>query len=132
MGEPKTTQKNSVASGKKEGRELSPRVVEMQKRLGKRIRSLREGRGLTQENLSSLAGFTQKYLGEVERGTGNITIELLTKLADALVVPLAEIMENDHERTKDELVAEIIRMAPKLNEKDVQIVYRMLTLMTHG
>lgn len=105
-------------------------VLETQKRLGKRIRGLREARNLTQEKLSSLAGFTQKYLGEVERGTGNITIELLTKLAGALDVSLSAILETDHEQSLEELRAEIIRMTPLLQLKDAQIVYRMLRMLT--
>ena len=78
-----------------------------------------------------MAGFTQKYLGEVERGTGNITLELLTKLADALGVSLASIMENDQEQPKDILVAEINRMAPLLSEKNAQIVYRMTKMLAN-
>ena len=112
-------------------KEADHRVLEVQKRVGKRIRALREGRKLTQEVLSHMAGFTQKYLGEVERGTGNITLELLTKLAGALCVPLASIMENDQEQPKDKLVAEIARMAPLLSEKDAQIVYRMTKMLTN-
>ena len=107
------------------------RVLEAQKRVGKRIRALRESRKLTQEILSQMAGFTQKYLGEVERGTGNITLELLTKLADALGVSLASIMDNDQEQPKEGLVMEITRMAPLLSEKDAQIVYRMTKMLAN-
>ena len=115
----------------KKTKKADPRVLEAQKRVGKRIRALRESRKLTQEELSYMAGFTQKYLGEVERGTGNITIELLTKLAIALDVPLVSIMENDHEQPQGVLMAEIIRMAPFLDEKDLQIVYRMIKMLSN-
>ena len=107
-----------------------PRVLEVQKRVGKRIRALRECRQLTQEALSHEAGFTQKYLGEVERGTGNITLELLTKLAAALGVSLASIMENDHEQPQSELIAEINRMALRLSERDTKTVYRLVKMLT--
>ena len=108
-----------------------PRVLETQQRVGKRIRALRESRMLTQEALANMAGFTQKYLGEVERGTGNITIELLTKLAAALGVSPASIMENDHEQARDGLVAEISRMAPLLSERDAKTVYCLLKMLTN-
>lgn len=129
MGENDSKERKSAAQV---AEERGPRVLEAQKLLGRRIRSLREGHGLSQGKLAERAGLSEKYLGEVERGGGNITIELLTKLADALGVTVAAIMENDHEQTRDELVDAIIRMAPKLSEKDAQIVYRMLTLMTHS
>jgi len=107
------------------------RVLDAQRRVGRRIRALRESRKLTQEALSEKAGFTQKYLGEVERGTGNITLELLTKLADALGVSLASIMDNDQEQPIDRLVMEIHRMVPLLSEKDAQIVYRMTKMLAN-
>ena len=122
--------KNSPKQTRLSTKTLDPRVAEAQKRLGKRIRALREARGYTQDKLSSLAGFTQKYLGEVERGAGNITIELLTKLADALGVPLSVVLETEHEQTHEELTAEINRMAPLLSSKDAQLVYRMMRMLT--
>jgi XRE family aerobic/anaerobic benzoate catabolism transcriptional regulator len=111
--------------------ERAPRVVEAQKRLGNRIKSLREGRSLTQRELAEQAGLSEKYLGEVERGICNVTLEFLSKLAEALNIPMTAILENDHEQNREQLVAAIIRMAPELSEKDAQIAYRMLTLMTH-
>jgi len=111
--------------------ERTPHVVEAQKRLGNRIKSLREGRGLTQRELAEQAGLSEKYLGEVERGICNVTLEFLSKLAEALSIPMTAILENDHEQNREQLVAAIIRMAPELNEKDARIAYRMLTLMTH-
>ena len=111
--------------------ERAPHVVEAQKRLGYRIKSLREGRAFTQRELAEQAGLSEKYLGEVERGICNTTLEFLSKLADAFDIPMAAFLENDHEQSREQLVAAIVRMAPELNKKDAQIAYRMLTLMTH-
>ena len=120
-------------AGKKypRAKEVDQRVLEMQQRVGKRIRALRESRKLTQETLSQVADFTQKYLGGVERGTGNITLELLTRLADALGVSPASIVESDHEQPKDKLVKEINRLAPLLSEKDAKTVYCMTKLLAN-
>jgi len=109
----------------------TPHVVEAQMRLGNRIKSLREGHALTQRELAEQAGLSEKYLGEVERGICNVTLEFLSKLAEALNIPTTALLENDHEQNREQLVAAIVRMAPELNEKDAQITYRMLTLMTH-
>ena len=98
-------------------------------RLGKRIRDLRISRKLSQEQLAGMAELSAKYLGEVERGVGNISIERLNKIAGVLGVELRELLENDHERSRTELLAEITRLAPKLTDKDMQIVYRMLKML---
>ena len=109
----------------------APRVLEAQKRLGNRIRAMREGRGLTQRELAEQAGLSEKYLGEVERGICNTTLEFLSKLADAFDIPMTALLENDHEQSREQLVAAIMHMAQNLEEKDARTVYRMLTLLTH-
>ena len=109
----------------------APRVLAAQRRLGSRIRSLREGHGLTQRELAEKAGLSEKYLGEVERGICNITLECLNKLADAFDIPVTALLENDHEQGREELVAAITRMAHDLGERDARTVYRMMALLTH-
>ena len=99
-------------------------------RLGRRIRALREKRELSQAQLAERAGLSSKYLGEIERGEGNISMELLTKVAEGLGAPLSAIVENEHEQTHEELIGAIIRLAPELSHKDAQIAYRMIKMLT--
>lgn len=66
--------------------------------LGRRIKELRKARGLSQEALAEKMDGHPKYLGSVERGEQNPTIEFLMKLATApqgrsgisLQLPVAE------------------------------------------
>lgn len=54
--------------------------------LGQTIRSSREKAGFTQEKLAEKAELTGKYLGEVERGIVNISVDALVRIARALRV----------------------------------------------
>ena len=101
-------------------------------RLGRRIRAIRTERELTQEQVAGLATLSAKFLGEVERGVSNISIDRLGKVAEVLGVELRDLMENEHERSRFELIQEITRMAPKLNERDAKIVYRLVKMMTRA
>ena len=56
--------------------------------IGDNIRAFRELNGLSQEELGDIAGMNRVYIGAVERGERNITIDNLSELAEALQVPL--------------------------------------------
>jgi transcriptional regulator with XRE-family HTH domain len=60
--------------------------------IGDRVRELREVRGIaSQEKLGELAGDLHRtFIGRVERGETNISIENLEAISKALNVPLAE------------------------------------------
>ena len=60
--------------------------------LGRRIRVLRVGRGWSQEVLAEIAGVHRNYLGQVERGSVNMSVAQLAKIARALGVGVGELV----------------------------------------
>lgn len=115
--------KNKTVRNKREKTEATVLV-------GNRIKSLRLSRGLSQAKTAEASGVSPKYLGEVERGEANISIELISRIAAVLTVPMSAILENEHERPHQELITRIVELAPHLSEKDAQIVYRMVKMLT--
>jgi transcriptional regulator with XRE-family HTH domain len=65
------------------------------KRLGKKIKSLREAKGLTQEQLAERLDTKHTQIGRMERGEANSTINMLRKLAEELDVPISELVRID-------------------------------------
>lgn len=63
-------------------------------RLGNRIRFLRKEKGLSQEQLGELSGLHTNYIGHVERGEKNVTVESLEKIAKGLDVTLDDLFQN--------------------------------------
>ena len=61
--------------------------------LGQRIRNYRTAKGLSQEKLAELAGCHHTYIGQVERGEKNATIESIERIASALSVSLSTLFE---------------------------------------
>ncbi|MDR0528259.1 MAG: helix-turn-helix domain-containing protein [Zoogloeaceae bacterium] len=57
-----------------------------QKEFGLRLAELRRKHGWSQETLANESGVARSYLGSVERGHRNISLENICKLADALEV----------------------------------------------
>ena len=58
---------------------------------GARVRQLRTERGWSQEGLADRAGLHRTYIGSIERGEQNISLENIEKLAATLGVSLAEL-----------------------------------------
>lgn len=53
---------------------------------GKKVRSIRKEKGLSQEALAALAGIDRSYMGHIERGEKNITLTKIYQISNALKV----------------------------------------------
>jgi len=65
--------------------------------LGRRIRTLRQLKGWTQQELGERADINYKFLGEIERGQQNPSFEILFKIAAALGVAPPELFRFEQE-----------------------------------
>lgn len=61
--------------------------------VGQRIRNYRIQSGLSQEKLAELASCHPTYIGQLERGEKNATLESIERIASALNVPLSKLFE---------------------------------------
>lgn len=63
-------------------------------RFGRRARMLRKGHGWSQEAFARQCGLDRSYVGGVERGSRNISLVNVGKMAEALGVGVGELFEN--------------------------------------
>ena len=61
--------------------------------VGKRIRNYRTQYGFSQEKLAELSGCHPTYIGQLERGEKNATLESIEKISLALNVSLSKLLE---------------------------------------
>ena len=61
--------------------------------LGKTIREVRLSKGISQEKLALLAEVDRSYVGRVERGDNNVAVLTLARLAAALDLTVAKLMQ---------------------------------------
>lgn len=74
-------------------------IAREQKRLGKRIRALRQERGLTQEQAAETMGLHPKYLTRLEQGSANATLGTLVAVSVAFKVKLRDLFTEDDSDT---------------------------------
>jgi transcriptional regulator with XRE-family HTH domain len=59
--------------------------------LGWNLRRLRVAKGLSQERLALAAGIDRAYVGRVERGEENVTLNVIAAVAEALEVAVTDL-----------------------------------------
>jgi len=62
-------------------------------KFGKSVRKVREEKSWTQEELADNANLHRTYIGMIERAEKNITLINIKKIADALDVPINNLVE---------------------------------------
>ncbi len=65
----------------------------VRKKFGKRVRELRKPTKLSQEGLGFKANIHRTYIGAIERGEQNVSLDNIYKLAKALRVPIKELFD---------------------------------------
>lgn len=66
-------------------------MADIKRKFGAEIRALREKKGLSQEAFADLCGLHRTYIGAVERGERNISLENIEKIAKALGVSISSL-----------------------------------------
>jgi transcriptional regulator with XRE-family HTH domain len=66
-------------------------VEDVRRALGKRVRELRTGLGLSQEGLAERAGLHWTHISGIERGQWNIGLRTICNLARGLDVSLSDL-----------------------------------------
>ena len=66
---------------------------DFQKKLGKRIKSLRELKGISQQELASFCDFEKSNMSRIEAGRTNPTVITLLKISKALSIKLTELID---------------------------------------
>ncbi len=71
------------------------------RRLGERVRTLRNQRGMSRKILAKQAKVSERYLAQMEAGLGNCSIVLLRRIARAIGLPVTQLVHDGAEPTLD-------------------------------
>jgi len=96
--------------------------------LGARIRSAREIRGLSQEELAARAGINNSFLSQVERGLKAPSMRTLFVIATVLDAPASQLLAEEEEATStlvEQEIAELLAGSTVEQQKDLLELLRV-------
>lgn len=101
--------------------------------VGERIRRFRKERGLSQEELAHQASLHNTYIGQLERGEKNATIESLFKITNALGITLEELFQNTQIGPKANSfeITQIIALLENRSKKDQRTILGLLETLVN-
>lgn len=106
-------------------------MSELSHEIGKRIRNYRTQLKLSQEELAEKCSLHPTYIGQVERGEKNATIESISKIAAGLNVPLSTLFENFEGTASTEKSCageayDLIQRLPKSSQKKILEIIKLI------
>lgn len=94
-------------------------------RVGERIQALRQAERLSLDELSRRAGVSKSMLSQIERNQANPTVAVVWRLANALAVPLAQLLEG-REAPTPPIMTIAAHATPSLRTPDQRCELRIL------
>ena len=104
-------------------------MSDIAKIIGQRIRNYRTQKGLSQEKLAELAGCHPTYIGQLECGEKNATLESVEKIASAMDISLSELFDKLGKSGGDNIAAKCYDLVASKNEAEQKQLYKMLQEM---
>ncbi|MFE6074839.1 helix-turn-helix domain-containing protein [Paenibacillus sp. NPDC057886] len=94
--------------------------------VGERIRAIRKAKSLTQQQLAELSGLDDAYIGSLERGERNFSIDTLEKIVEALKIePQNLFFIEDHDE-QQKAVHEYIAIISDLKNGELTILKNVI------
>jgi XRE family aerobic/anaerobic benzoate catabolism transcriptional regulator len=111
--------------------ELSAADAEFLRALGRRVRELRERRGMSRKLLARQSRVSERYLGQLETGEGNISIMLLRRVAAALSATVAEMLNpEEQDSVQRGLIRRFLELLPANRMEEV--TFRLMRDFGHA
>ncbi|MBE3569982.1 MAG: helix-turn-helix transcriptional regulator [Bacillales bacterium] len=106
-------------------------MSELPKIIGERIRTFRKEKGLSQEELADIANLHATYIGQLERGEKNATLESIEKVAKALEISLEDLFRSIHPNpnSQEYTLSKIITRLQTQSIEDQKVFLHLLDVL---
>jgi transcriptional regulator with XRE-family HTH domain len=101
------------------------------KLVGSKVRIVRKAKGLTQEELAEKCGLQYTYIGGIERGVRNVSLQTIEKLAEGLgaapfeLLQFKEVDPQDIFNDKRALVESLRNLLLDRSEEEIRTIHNI-------
>jgi len=100
--------------------------------LGKKIKSLRKAKGMTQKDLSDAVGYVNRStIANIESGNADPACDMIPKFANALGVPISVLLEEDPNERKVNEMYRILGCLMRCDNETIKIVKKIIHYHEH-
>jgi XRE family aerobic/anaerobic benzoate catabolism transcriptional regulator len=114
----------AVTAARRRSRSAARAADPVLRQLGERVRDLRAMRGMSRKTLARDAGVSERFLADLETGVGNASILLLNRLAQALALPVIELLGGERESRAD--LARTVQLLARLPPGQLEEAHELL------
>lgn len=107
--------------------------IDFLQEIGNRVRGLRANRGMTRKMLARDSSISERYLADIEQGKGNISINLLRQVSQALATNLEELLPKATKQTPElSLINEFIsHLSREKQQAALQLLYQNFSSLSN-
>ena len=95
------------------------------KSIGERLRNEREKFGLTRESMADLVNLSPVYIGQLERGERQASLNTLMKVSDCFNVSTDKILKGDSENIKLK-TKNVISILEECSETELELIEKII------
>lgn len=128
---------NYFVGDKQQERTITEQVNQLSSSVGRKIRQIREERGITLVDFGKMAGISYTHISEIERGNTCPSLKTIGKLASVLNVPVNYFFSEDEpeigkpapQRDDDEKLSEIIDKYTICSPEEMEFARKLMELI---
>jgi XRE family transcriptional regulator, aerobic/anaerobic benzoate catabolism transcriptional regulator len=93
--------------------------------LGKRVREMREQRGMARKVLGQQARISERYIAQLEAGEGNISIVLLRRIVAALGLSVTDVLADRGGSIQHRQIRKFLEQVPQ--QRLEEVIFRLMS-----
>lgn len=101
-------------------------MVDVLQLFGRKLADIRNKKGLTQEDLAEIIGYSANHISKIELSRANPSFDLLLKVTNALDIDIKDLFDFRTEQSEEELKEKLKKIIEASHPKKLKMFYNII------